>query len=152
MLVAGQCMGVALIGILIGLGDIGELPVWWRAICAVFCVLLAFSGLVNTIRRRRTYHVDISGAGQIRLRTDNIGQRELSARRSQEPSGDEFLVRLMADSTIWARFLMLRLQSEDGNVHIVPIFCDCLPQESFRAISVACRWIAAHNLTQQRIM
>ncbi|MFI4938735.1 MAG: protein YgfX [Burkholderiales bacterium] len=145
ILVAGICLGAALVGVSVGLGVVGELPVWERTLYAGFCIFLALAGLVRTARRRKTFHVDISGTGQIRLRAEG---QSLSFARMQEPNDDGLLVKLLADSTIWPRFLLLRLRAEDGRIHIVPILHDCLPEEPFRAISVACRWIAAHNFVQ----
>jgi hypothetical protein len=148
-LVAGICLGAAAIGALVGLGAVGELPSWLRAICAVFCIFLALTEFIRAARRRKTFHVDISGTGQIRLRFGSVTAAVHRNIALQESVGEGLLVKLLADSTIWPHFLLLRLCAEDESVHIVPILSDCLPKESFRAVSVACRWIAAHNLTQQ---
>ena len=147
IIVAGICLGAALVGLLIGLGAVGELQTWLRTLCAGFCISLALAGLIRTARRRKTYRVDISGTGQIRLRAAGIAQLP-AMQPASGPADEGLLVSLLADSTIWPRFLLLRLRAEDGSVHIVPILHDCLPEESFRAIAVACRWIAAHNLIQ----
>jgi hypothetical protein len=96
-------------------------------------------------RGRRTWRLDISGTGQIRLhRTANVGQRRASG-AEKSAADDGLLVILLADSTMWPRFLLLRLQDGEGGVHRVVILPDSLPFEAFRAVSVACRWIAAHR-------
>jgi len=41
--------------------------------------------------------------------------------------------------------LLLRLQADNGDKWVVPILTDCVSRDEFRALSVACRWIAAHN-------
>jgi toxin CptA len=61
------------------------------------------------------------------------------------------IVRLMTDSTIWPGLLLLRLKSEDQRVTIVNILPDSIHGDGFRALSVACRWIAAHkNSTEDK--
>jgi hypothetical protein len=40
---------------------------------------------------------------------------------------------------------MLRLKATDGHLYNIPILPDSLPQDAFRAVAVASRWIAAHD-------
>ncbi len=147
-LVLVLCLYVMAIGCVIGLGAVGELAVWARLICALLCVSLAVAGFVRMLRRRKIHHLDISGSGQIRLRVVDATYREMSNITPEAPNADGILVTLLADSTLWPHLLMLRLQDEGGWVHRLPILTDSLPAESFRAVSVACRWIAAHRFSR----
>jgi len=111
------------------------------AIAALSCLIIAVFCLRSVWRNRQTWQLDISGAGQIRLRR---GIADLG--KSASEGG--LLVRLLADSTMWPNFLFLRLQDGEGLVHHVAIFPDSLPSDALRAVSVACRWIAAHRFSE----
>jgi toxin CptA len=133
------CLGVVLVGIVVGFGVVGELPVWQRTLTAASCIALAPVGFLRVASAQKFVRLDISGTGQIRL----CGAASLPEALA---STEGVLVGLLPDSTIWPRFLLLRLRAEDGKVYVVPIWPDSLPVESLRAIAVACRWVAAHNL------
>jgi toxin CptA len=137
-LVAAIAAGAALIGVAIGLGAVGSMPFWLRAVTQCLCLLLAFAGLMHAALHRKTYQLDISGVGQIRLRQDTP--------RHNATQEHAKLVTLQADSTLWPQFLFLRLRTENAAIDTVVVLPDSLPPESFRALAVACRWIAAHNL------
>lgn len=141
------CIGVALVGIAIGLGVVGELSAWVRLACLLCCFAAAGGGLVHAVKRRRNYYLDISGSGQIRLRHMAHGPVDVF-KSNIIPHEGGMLVVLLADSTLWPRFLMLRLQEDGGIVHVLPVLPDSLPVESFRALGVACRWIAAHRFSE----
>jgi toxin CptA len=145
--VAALCACASAIGGLIGLGMVGELAVLARLVCALLCISLVAAGFVRMMQRRKIHHLDISGSGQISLRIAKSASREMPNIVAETPNADGILVTLLADSTLWPHFLMLRLQDEDGKVHPLPILADSLPAESFRAVSVACRWIAAHRFS-----
>jgi len=49
---------------------------------------------------------------------------------------------------MWPNFLLLRLRDGEGRVYNVAVLPDSLPGEAFRALSVACRWIAAHRFAE----
>jgi hypothetical protein len=67
---------------------------------------------------------------------------------SRKPSlqEDAAVFRLVENSVLWPHLLMVRLESSDGIRRLLTILPDCLSDEEFRAVSVACRWIAAHNI------
>lgn len=140
MMVAAICVGVVLIGAALGLGMVGELSVWQRALCALPCILLAPLGFIRTVRVQKTYRIDISGSGQIRLFPQQTSHAD------KNPGHVGTLVSLLPHSTLWPHFLLLRLRAEDGQVHVLPILPDCVSPDSMRAVAVACRWITAHNL------
>lgn len=146
-LTAALCLGAAAVGWAVALGAVGELALWLRLVCASLCTALAGAGFAGMMRRRKIYRLDISGSGQIRLRPARPDLRQMPEVISKEPDADGILVTLLADSTLWPRFLMLRLQDESGRVHVLSILPDSVSAESFRAVSVACRWIAVHRFS-----
>lgn len=148
LMTAVLCVCTAAVGCAVGLGAVGELGAWAGWTCALGCVTLAGVGLLTMMQCRKIYHIDISGSGQIRLRFVAPDPRETPKLAAKEHNADGALVTLLADSTLWSRFLMLRLRDEGGRVHVLPILPDSVSAESFRALSVACRWIAAHRFSE----
>ena len=55
------------------------------------------------------------------------------------------LAQLLAGSTVWPNLLLLRLRLENGRVRTIPVLPDSVSRETFRALQVACRWVASHN-------
>ncbi|WP_158590398.1 flagellar hook-length control protein [Noviherbaspirillum cavernae] len=144
ILVGGVCASVIAAGSMISLGVIGNLSALPRGVIAVFSFFPALFGFYHTVQNRKAIHIDISGIGQVRL-------KELSASigSCQEPNwphvNSSVPVRLLQDSTLWSQLLLLRLQTDNGTVVVVSILPDCVSRDEFRALSVACRWIAAHK-------
>lgn len=140
--------GLLMLGIaaLIGIGRIGELSIQQRGL---LCAVLVFPGILAffyVFLSRKTFHIDISGIGQIRLKEDT-GIDEMKRQQKEQGKGDSInVVRLMEDSTIWPNLLLLRLRTEDHRVRTLVILPDCMDGHAFRALKVACRWIAAHNV------
>jgi len=61
-------------------------------------------------------------------------------------SGDDGeIVRLMDASSLWPNLMFLHLQTESGRMVVLRILPDSVSPQEFRAISVACRWIAARS-------
>jgi toxin CptA len=142
------CMGVVFVGLMIGAGQLGGLAFSLRVSIALCCTFLAFFGLYYTVQTRKTHHIDISGIGQIRI----VEYSTLAASSSKfvsspwQDTGE--VVSLMANSTLWPSVLLLRLKHEDQRITTLSIFPDSIDTEGFRALSVACHWIAAHNNPQ----
>lgn len=140
-----MCIGVAFVGFMVGAGQVGDLAFLPRMSLAVMCIFLALFGFFRTVQTRKTHHIDISDVGQIRLAeysplaTSPSQFVPSQARRTGE------VVSLMAHSTLWPYMLLLRLKTEDRQVTVLLIFPDSIDGGGFRALSVACRWIAAHN-------
>jgi toxin CptA len=126
---------------MIGIGRIADLPVFLRTLIAGSCIAAAFFGFYWVARARKTFRIDISDIGQIRLEEYN-GLRGFSS-LAEVAKGQ--VVRLMPDSTIWSHLLLLRLRGEDNQITVLPILQDCVGQADFHALSIACRWIAAQN-------
>ncbi len=144
---AMMAASAALIGIAIGFGLFGDQSQTVRLTSASLVLFLAFFGFYHGTRDRKTIQLDISGTGQIRLLKVS---EEPPCTDSNWPHVREMgeVVRLKSDSTIWPYMLLLRLQSEDGEITIVPIFPDSVSRDGFRALSVACRWIATQKEAQ----
>lgn len=140
---------VSVFALLVASGHIGQLPFVPRLALGTAAFFLSLFGFYHGVRDRKTIQLDISGTGLIRL--IEMGDRG-SCMNSNWPhvrySGEQ--VRLMRTSTIWPNLLILRFQSDDGKTTILPILPGCVASHSFRAISVACRWIAAQNQPSER--
>lgn len=143
--------GIALLAAaLVAFGKVGDLAVAVRWIAAVFLVFIASFGLYHTVGRRKPLHIHISGTGQMRIAT--VVKPGIPCERQKWPyvKQDGELVSLLDDSTLWRCMLLLRLRTETGKLIVVPVFPDSVSRESFRALSVACRWIAAHVVPADR--
>lgn len=143
--VSVMCFGIVFAAGMIGFAKVGELPVYPRLLIAAGCLFSAVFGFYWSIRGKKSFHIDISGIGQIRLTEySGVGLSAWRPERLREKDSGE-LFRLMPDSTIWPYLLLLRLQHESRCMIVVPILHDCVAPDNFRALSVACRWIAAQN-------
>jgi hypothetical protein len=137
---------ILLIATLIGMGKVGELSFLMRWTISAAMIVVAALALSTVFLRRKTFHIDISGIGQIRLKED-IGIGGLRRQREEHKNGNSsHLVQLMEDSTIWPYLLLLRLRAENRRIHTLVILPDCMDQHAFRTLAVACRWIAAQNV------
>lgn len=140
MLSAAMSLGAVLIGVLIASGQIGETTSIARALLAAASIFLGFFGFYHGVRHRNHQHIDISGTGQIRLaETGDTGPCAAANRPYLKKNGQ--VVHLLPSSTLWRRMLLLRLRTGSGRIITVPIMPDSVSRDSFRALSVACRWI-----------
>ena len=137
------------IGIMIASGLTGELSPAVRFPIAAFTIFLAFFGFYHGAGYGKPIHIDISGTGQLRL-TAMRADRACTEINWPHVDGSGEVVRMMNNSTLWPRLLLLRLQSGSGKIIIVPILPDSVSRDSFLALSVACRWIAAQNNSSER--
>ena len=138
-LVGLLCAGVIFVGAMVGLNYLGDLHQAIRFLIGSTCIFLGFFALYRTIKLRKAHHIDISSDGQIR-----IGEHALSTTLSNSGNRGE-IVRLMTGSTIWPWLLLLRLESDDQGITVIQVLPDSVQGDSFRALSVACRWIATRN-------
>lgn len=133
------------VGVLLGFGVIGELASPLRLILALSIPIVSFFGFYHGMQCRKPIQLNISGIGQIRIAE---WSEEASCRESKRThvglNGDE--VRLLPESTFWPLMLLLRLEDVKGRVVTVPVLPDSVSRDSFRALSVACRWIAANEV------
>jgi hypothetical protein len=142
------CCGCMLLGLAFLLGAVPAIPLLLAGVLGLFCFFCAGFGLRSLRRSRQIWQLDISGTGQIRLSRKLPDAGKDISHEEKSSGGSGLLVRLLADSTMWPNFLLLRLCDEEGRMHHVAILPDSLPSESFRAVSVACRWIAAHRFAE----
>lgn len=144
ILIILMCALVLTTGSAILFGLIGEQTMLSRAIPGGVCIFLSVLVCYRTVQNRKAHHIDISGHGRIRLAEHSASASVASARIASEGGS----VSLMADSTLWSWFMLLRLQCEDGRIVILPILPDSIEGGGFRALAIACRWSAAHNHPQ----
>lgn len=135
--------GAAAVVALIGARYLQGFASCLRPLPAAAGFFLAVFGFYHGIRCRKPIHIDISGDGLFRLRQLEV-MRSCANRNRPHLRGNMEVVRLLKDSTIWPHLLLLRLQGDDGNRTVLPILPDCVSRDSFRALSAACRWMAAH--------
>ncbi len=139
----------ALIGVIIVIGLIGDASFsvrLWSALLAVFLSLFGFS---HGTRYRKPIHIDISGSGQFRL-AEMMATAPCADTKWPHVSEIGEVVYLMSDSTIWPHLLLLRLQTASGKIRLLPILPDSVSRDSFRALSVACRWMVTQNGRSER--
>lgn len=142
-LTAAMCAGGVAIGVAAGLGLSGDVSPVVRIGIGSVCLGAAIFVFFRAMSARKTLRLDISGIGQIRL-TDDKALAGISAIASTDAAHGE-LVSLMPGSTLWSMLLLLSLKSEDGRTRVLSILPDSVAPDAFRRLSVACRWIAAHN-------
>lgn len=107
---------------------------WFAPLC---CVLAGLFGLWRGRPYRIARQLDISGVGQLRLTV------------YQEPGVAQ---RLLEGSTIWPGLLLLRLGDDDGNVRVAMVLPDSVTPADWRALSLACRAIAARTEIKTRTL
>jgi toxin CptA len=130
-------------GVVIGIGEATELSITASFFLCIFSPFLVFVGFCHGIRQRKPIHIDISGAGQLRVAEVFFESCAKQKRPQVKDNGET--VRLLKTSTIWPHLLLLLLQTESGKISVLPILPDSVSPDTFRALSVACRWIAQHE-------
>lgn len=148
-LVGVMVLFAILVSGLIGFG-MGDLPLYPRLMIAGFCLFAALPGVGFSLRKSDLLSIDISGVGQIRVA---VYKKLASEALPTGQAGPDLLMRrhegeimyLMHGSTLWPQLLLLRLQSEKGQLCVLPILPDCVAPKTFRALSVALRWIALRS-------
>ncbi|WP_253273694.1 flagellar hook-length control protein [Collimonas arenae] len=141
VLVVVECTLVGLIGALIACGIVGNLLLPERLALATLCVLAAAYGMLRYYRDRRTIQIDVSGTGQIQIAEI---AKPVAINANQVSAPMLMPAQLLQGTTIWSHLLLLRLRLASGSVRTIAILPDCVSKDSFRVLSVACRWIAAH--------
>jgi toxin CptA len=142
------CLVTVAVGLTVAFGALGELTPPVRACISTVCIFIGFFGFYHGIRYRKNIQLDISGAGQLRIADAYIAATCMSGKWPHVQTNGE-VVRLLKNSTIWPNLLLLRLQHSNGKTITLPILPDCVSRDSFRALSVACRWIATHGNFQE---
>ncbi|MCW5299820.1 protein YgfX [Herbaspirillum lusitanum] len=141
IMMAAAAVAVAFIGVIFAFALVGQLSFVFRMSLAGACIIAAALAFWLMLRNRTTVWLHISGTGQIRLVEHHAVVRAKPG--SQVMSGG--LAQLLAGSTVWPNLLLLRLRLENGRIRTIPVLPDSVPKETFRALQVACRWVASHN-------
>jgi toxin CptA len=92
-------------------------------------LLLAFAAAVLMHAgsgRAKTHRLDISGTGALVLTV----QQELRERIAID-------VALLPGSVVWPPLMLLRLESPDGGMHVLPVWRDSVEPGAWRALAVA---------------
>jgi toxin CptA len=142
ILTIGMSLVAVAVAVAAGLGMVGggfTQPV--RFLLAAASGFVAVFGFYHGSAIQKTIHIDISGTGQIRVRKAAASRACVQAVRSQIMEREE-VVRLLSASTIWPHMLLLHLRAESGKITVLPILPDSVSRKTFRALAVACRWIA----------
>lgn len=144
VLTGGFCLGVAGIAALLVSGAAIDAPLAMRSVLALVLTVVLVWASRAAIWCGKSLRIDISEHGEITVAEDEACTIEgMRAGREQDAGGT--VVTLLPDSTIWPYLLLLRLRADDRRTRNVLILRDCMSAEKFRALSVACHWIAAHN-------
>ncbi len=109
---------------------------------ALVCAIAAVGLALFPLSLPKTSRIDITGIGQILL-TDTA--TAAVADRTDGAVAMVEVVQLLGDSTLWSSLMVLRLQSASGRVTRLVLLPDSMDRETFRALSVACRWIASRS-------
>jgi len=135
---------VAVIGGAVATGMVGNLTVALRFAFGICTIFFAFLGFYHGACHRKPIHIDISGTGALRLAEATL-KRPCAHTKWPHVEDNNEEVCLLKSSTIWPCLLLLRLQSDSGKITVLPILPDSVSQNGFRALTVACRWVAAHT-------
>ncbi|HJV80537.1 protein YgfX [Noviherbaspirillum sp.] len=143
--------GGILVGAAIGAGWIGDLSALARFVMAVVTIFLSFFGFYHGAQYRKPIHIDITGTGQLRL-TEVSAERPCAEADWPHLRENGDVVHLLRGTTLWPYLLLLHVQNEHGVKRSLAILPDCVSKDSFRALSVACRWMMgqAHNPKNSR--
>ncbi|MFL6720047.1 MAG: protein YgfX [Burkholderiaceae bacterium] len=111
--------------------------------------ILVWSAIFRLRRPGKTFHIDISGIGQIRL-TQYSGVSTPYKNTGMPLDGSSGqLVHLSPDSILWPHLILLRLKAAQGGIFSIPILNDSLDESDFAQLLVACRWLAAQPASHQ---
>jgi hypothetical protein len=145
-----MCSAILCIALLVSLGKVGEFSSPLRLGTFIFTAFPALLGFYHTVRNQKIIHIDISGTGSLYLYQAGVSSPTCHERKRPHVKGNGEVMTLLHDSTIWTNLLLLRLQDAGGKITVVRVLPDCVSRESLRALSVACRWIAAQNNSAKR--
>lgn len=137
-----MCMNLLFIAGLIAGGSMGNLSTEARIALAITCAAIALYAFFRMLTGRRTYEIQISGTGQIRIAVLQKNRRSVGDDLMNEQAE---VMHLLPVSTLWSGLLLLHLQNEQKKIHVVAILSDSVQPESFKALLVACRWIVLRH-------
>jgi len=109
---------------------------------AIVCAIASIALIVQPLRRKTALRIDVTGLGQIRL-VETLPDAAARSLPWSDAVGE--VVQLRQGSTLWPSLMVLRLQAVSGRVTTLILLPDSLSDDAFRALSVACRWIASRQ-------
>ncbi len=109
---------------------------------AVICAIAGIALILFPISTTKAYRIDVTGIGEILL---THTPDEAVADRTNESVVTAEVVQLLGDSTLWSSLMVLRLQSASGKTYRLLLMPDSMDREAYRALSIACRWIASRS-------
>lgn len=112
---------------------------------AALLIFIGCSLLYSSTRRRKSFQLDISGVGEIRLREHYTRAALRSSKSSRESRQHGETVQLTDDCTIWPKLLALRLRRQDGRLISMIVLPDMVTADGFRALVIAVQWIASRE-------
>lgn len=140
VLVSVVCLCVIVIAVLVGCNYFNTSPAWLRLSLASIYFFLASICWAQFYFTQKFCLISISSSGQIRLLELGSSTRNELEEFSTD-SAAWLVVKLLENSTLWPQLLLLRLRSETGRLIVLPILSDSVSFQSFKSLSVACRWI-----------
>jgi hypothetical protein len=108
----------------------------------IVCAIASIALIVQPLRRKTALRIDVTGLGQIRL-VETLPDAAARSLPWSDAVGE--VVQLRQGSTLWPSLMVLRLQAVSGRVTTLILLPDSLSDDAFRALSVACRWIASRQ-------
>ncbi|WP_194713750.1 hypothetical protein [Noviherbaspirillum soli] len=105
--------------------------------------ILLGSAIFLLRRPGKTFHIDISGIGQIRLtQYSGVSIPYKNTGMSLDGSSGQ-LVQLSPDSILWPHLMLLRLKTAQGRLFSIPVMNYSPAASDFAQLLVSCKWIAA---------
>lgn len=139
VMVGLHCLLVVAVGVLIAGGAVGDLPLPERLALAMLCISAAIYGITRYYRSRQIVQIEISGSGRIRIAEMATARVMPATKQIPLPA------KMLGGTTLWSHLLLLRLRLDSGSVRTIAILPDCVSNDTFRNLSVACRWIASRT-------
>ena len=135
---------VASIGVLLIVGEIGHFSSVIGTVLGLASVLMSIWGWLSYRRTCRPIRIMFTGNGQISISESAAN----TVTGVNAPFQAPVVAHLLSGSTLWAHLLLLRFRLGSGQINSVVILPDCVPEDVFRALSVACRWIASRGRSE----
>lgn len=143
---AAMVLTSLLVALSIAFSLVGQVSAATRFVLTVIGLAAAVKFCAELFKQRSTVALDISGAGEIRLRTASDGGRKI---RAADDLRQAELWSLAPGSVITPMILVLRLADKHGNINTLLIFTDSVTSDAFRRLSLACRWLVGHQKRRQ---
>ena len=140
----GMATLTGMTGLLAVSGAAGTFGFWGRFVVFGVSLAAAISFVYLYFHAKKTFWIDISGSGQIRIREDiaDVSRRAFFGKQIVPDTEDFVLAR---GTTVWPMLLLLRLQSSSIRERYFLIFYDAVTEAEFKALYTACSWLAARQ-------